>query len=164
MEKKPEPLRDRKQRMNTSALKKDPRMKKEIRKELEHTVLKKLENLGVKAVGSLSLSLPLSTMDFDHFTVQYVSQLTVISSGFSSLQEQPGLKKKELTSILAKIYSKRDGVASRMPDYWRHREDIASSIHEKMGGEKRGNNFVTEAQSGSRQPVQGVAQNSSTPG
>ncbi|XP_008323532.1 cilium assembly protein DZIP1 isoform X2 [Cynoglossus semilaevis] len=117
VEKKPEPLRDRKQRMNTSALKKDPRMKKEIRKELEHTVLKKLENLGVKA-------------------------------------EQPGLKKKELTSILAKIYSKRDGVASRMPDYWRHREDIASSIHEKMGGEKRGNNFVTEAQSGSRQPVQ----------
>lgn len=48
VEKKPEPAPEKKQRVNSSALKRNPNIKKEMRPELEQAVLKKLENLGIK--------------------------------------------------------------------------------------------------------------------
>lgn len=52
MEKKPEPVPEKKQRVSTSALKRNPSIKKEMRPDLEEAVIKKLENLGVKPVSS----------------------------------------------------------------------------------------------------------------
>lgn len=54
MEKKPEPLPEKKQRVNISALKRNPNLKKEMRPELEQAVMEKLENLGVKPVSAHS--------------------------------------------------------------------------------------------------------------
>ncbi|XP_022065084.2 cilium assembly protein DZIP1 isoform X3 [Acanthochromis polyacanthus] len=48
VEKKPEPAPEKKQRVNSSALKRNPNIKKEMRPELEQAVLKKLEKLGIK--------------------------------------------------------------------------------------------------------------------
>ncbi|XP_035799554.1 cilium assembly protein DZIP1 isoform X2 [Amphiprion ocellaris] len=48
VEKKPEPAPEKKQRVNSSALKRNPNIKKEMRPELEQAVIKKLENLGIK--------------------------------------------------------------------------------------------------------------------
>lgn len=50
VEKKPEPVPEKKQRMTTSAVKTNPNMKREIRQELEQAVTQKLEALGVKPV------------------------------------------------------------------------------------------------------------------
>lgn len=52
VEKKPEPVPEKKQRVSTSALKRNPSIKKEMRPDLEEAVIKKLENLGVKPVSS----------------------------------------------------------------------------------------------------------------
>ncbi|XP_018527129.1 cilium assembly protein DZIP1 isoform X3 [Lates calcarifer] len=117
VEKKPEPVPEKKQRATTSALKRNPNIKREMRPELEQAVIKKLENLGVKA-------------------------------------DQSGLKNKELTSMLAKVHSKRESVAKGMPDYWQHWEEIASTVDQKLGGQMRGSNPASESQARSRQSVQ----------
>ncbi|GLD64873.1 zinc finger protein Dzip1-like isoform X1 [Lates japonicus] len=117
VEKKPEPVPEKKQRATTSALKRNPNIKREMRPELEQAVIKKLENLGVKA-------------------------------------DQSGLKNKELTSMLAKVHSKRESVAMGMPDYWQHWEEIASTVEQKLGGQMRGSNPASESQARSRQSVQ----------
>lgn len=52
MEKKPEPVPEKKQRLSTSTLKKNPNIMREMRPELEQAVVTKLENLGVKPVSS----------------------------------------------------------------------------------------------------------------
>lgn len=119
VEKKPEPAPQRKHKVTSSALKRNPSIKKEMRPELEQAVIKKLENLGVKP-------------------------------------DQSGLKNKELTSILAKVHSKRDGVAKSMPDYWHHRDEIASLVEQKLGGQRRGSDPAPESQSRSRHSVQVV--------
>ncbi|XP_071320762.1 cilium assembly protein DZIP1 isoform X2 [Trachinotus anak] len=117
VEKKPEPVAEKKQRMSTSALKRNPSIKKEMRPELEQAVIKKLENLGVKS-------------------------------------DQSGLKTKELTSILAKVNSKRESVAKGMPDYWRHREEIAGTVEQRLGGQRRGSDPAAESHTRSRQSPQ----------
>lgn len=48
VEKKPEPAPEKKPRVNTSALKRNSNIKREIQAELEQALIKKLENLGVK--------------------------------------------------------------------------------------------------------------------
>ncbi|XP_063733846.1 cilium assembly protein DZIP1 isoform X2 [Eleginops maclovinus] len=48
VEKKSEPVPEKKQRVTISALKRNPNIKKEMRPELEQAVMEKLENLGVK--------------------------------------------------------------------------------------------------------------------
>ncbi|XP_063323532.1 cilium assembly protein DZIP1 isoform X2 [Pelmatolapia mariae] len=48
LEKKPEPAPEKKPRVNTSALKRNSNIKREIQAELEQALIKKLENLGVK--------------------------------------------------------------------------------------------------------------------
>nr|XP_020443423.1 zinc finger protein Dzip1-like isoform X4 [Monopterus albus] len=68
--------------------------------------------------------------------------------------DQTGLKNKELTSLLAKLQSKRDSSAKGMPDYWRHREEIASTVEQKLGGQRRGSDPAPESQARSRQSVQ----------
>lgn len=63
MEKKPEPVPEKKQRISPSTLKRNPNIMREMRPELEQAVITKLENLGVKPVSSYSevpLSLALS--------------------------------------------------------------------------------------------------------
>ncbi|XP_023285632.1 zinc finger protein Dzip1-like isoform X1 [Seriola lalandi dorsalis] len=116
VEKKPEPAAE-KQRVTTSALKRNPNIKKEMRPELELAVIKKLENLGIKS-------------------------------------DQSGLKNKELTSIMARVHSKRESIAKGMPDYWRHREDIAGTVEQKLGGQRRGSDPAAESQARSRHSVQ----------
>ncbi|XP_037617986.1 zinc finger protein Dzip1 isoform X2 [Sebastes umbrosus] len=117
VEKKPEPVPEKKPRTPSSALRKNPNIKKEMRPDLEQAVIEKLENLGVKP-------------------------------------DQSGLKDKELSSILARVHSKRESVAKGMPDYWRHREELASSVEQKLGGQRRGSDPAPESQARSRQSVQ----------
>ena len=52
MEKRPEPAPEKRQRATTSALKRNPNIKKEMRPDLEQAVIEKLENLGLKPVSS----------------------------------------------------------------------------------------------------------------
>ncbi|TKS66214.1 Zinc finger protein [Collichthys lucidus] len=68
--------------------------------------------------------------------------------------DQSGLKNKEFTSILAKVHSNRESFARGKPDYWRQREEIASTVDQKLGGERRGSDPVPESQARSRQSVQ----------
>ncbi|XP_027147582.1 cilium assembly protein DZIP1 isoform X4 [Larimichthys crocea] len=68
--------------------------------------------------------------------------------------DQSGLKNKEFTSILAKVHTNRDSFARGKPDYWRQREEIASTVDQKLGGERRGSDPVPESQARSRQSVQ----------
>ncbi|XP_031708196.1 cilium assembly protein DZIP1 isoform X2 [Anarrhichthys ocellatus] len=68
--------------------------------------------------------------------------------------DQSGLKDKELSSILAKVHSKRESVAKGMPDYWRQREEIASTVEQKLGGQRRGSDPAPESQTRSGQSVQ----------
>ncbi|XP_034408371.1 zinc finger protein Dzip1 [Cyclopterus lumpus] len=116
-ERRPEPAPEKKPKVTTSALKRNPNIKKEMRPDLEQAVVEKLENLGVKS-------------------------------------DQSGLKDKELSSILAKVHSKRESIAKGMPDYWRHREEIASTVEQKLGGQRRGSEPAPESQTRSRQSVQ----------
>ncbi|CAG5933585.1 unnamed protein product [Menidia menidia] len=96
-EKKPEPLGEKKQRGTAGVLKiNNPNIKREMRPEIEHTLIRKLESLGVKP-------------------------------------DQSGLKNKELTSVLAKMRSK--SAAKTTPEYWRRREEIASALEQKLGGD-----------------------------
>ncbi|XP_070786515.1 cilium assembly protein DZIP1 [Enoplosus armatus] len=117
VEKKPEPVPERKQRATNSALKRNTNIKRDMRPELEQAVIKKLENLGVKP-------------------------------------DQSGLKNKEFSSIMAKVHSKRESVAKGMPDFWRHREEIAGAAEQKLGAQRRGSDPAPESQARSRQSVQ----------
>ncbi|XP_031147697.1 zinc finger protein Dzip1 isoform X3 [Sander lucioperca] len=117
VEKKAEPVPEKKHRMTTSALKRNPNIKKEMRPDLEQAVIEKLENLGVKP-------------------------------------DQSGLKDKELASILARVHLKRQSIAKGMPEYWRHREEITSTVEQKLGGQRRGSDPAPESQARSRQSVQ----------
>jgi len=71
------------------------------------------------------------------------------------LQDQSGLKDRELSSILAKVHSKRESVAKGLPDYWRRREEIAGAVEQKLGGQRRGSEPAAESQARSRPSVQG---------
>ncbi|KAF3857369.1 hypothetical protein F7725_009228 [Dissostichus mawsoni] len=119
VEKKSEPLPEKKQRVNISALKRNPNLKKEMRPELEQAVMEKLENLGVKP-------------------------------------EQCGLKDKELSSILAKAHSKRESTAKGMPHYWGYREEINSTVEQRVARQRRGSDPAAVSQPRTRQPVQVV--------
>ncbi|XP_047211725.1 cilium assembly protein DZIP1 isoform X2 [Girardinichthys multiradiatus] len=107
----------KRQKVTASAVKKNPSIKKEMRSELERSVIKKLESLGVKP-------------------------------------DQRGLTNQELTSLLAKVHSNQEDAAEAMPEYWRCREEIASFVEQKLGGQKRGNEAASESQARSKQPVQ----------
>ncbi|XP_058479046.1 cilium assembly protein DZIP1 isoform X1 [Solea solea] len=113
VEKKLEPVRERKQNVSSSSLKKDPRMKKEIRQVLEQTLIKRLETLGLKS-------------------------------------DQGGLKKKTFTSCSTKMQSEQDKTAKKMPDYWHHREELANTLEEKMGGQRRGSSPASKSQAAFR--------------
>ncbi|KAM6893944.1 cilium assembly protein DZIP1 [Xenentodon cancila] len=117
VEKKQEPSPEKKQRAAAGALKRNANIKKEMRPELEQSVIRKLESLGVKL-------------------------------------DQNGLKNKELTSVLAKVQSKRESVAKSMPDYWRHREEIVDIVEQKLGGQRRSNSPGAESQARHKQSVQ----------
>ncbi|KAM3585722.1 uncharacterized protein V6R79_025466 [Siganus canaliculatus] len=67
---------------------------------------------------------------------------------------QSVLKNKELTSILARLDSKRETYAKRMPDYRRQRQVIASAVEQKVGSERRGSDPAPVSQSRSRQSAQ----------
>ncbi|XP_061571890.1 cilium assembly protein DZIP1 [Cololabis saira] len=116
VEKKQEPTPERKQRAAAGALKRNASIKKEMRPELEQSVTRKLESLGVKP-------------------------------------DQRGLKNKELTSVLAKLQSKRQSIAKSMPEYWRSREEIFQLVEQKLGGQRRSNGPAAESQARHRQPV-----------
>ncbi|XP_041822058.1 zinc finger protein Dzip1 isoform X2 [Chelmon rostratus] len=68
--------------------------------------------------------------------------------------DQSGLKNRELTSMLAKVHSKREKFAKGKPDYWRQREEIASTVEQKLGSQRRGSDPAPDSQARSRQSVQ----------
>nr|XP_046238017.1 zinc finger protein Dzip1 isoform X2 [Scatophagus argus] len=117
VEKKPEPAPEKKQRVTSSTLKRNTSIKKDMRPDIEQSVIMRLENLGIKP-------------------------------------DQSGLKDKELTSILAKVHSKRESFAKGQPDYWRQREELASTVEQKLGSQRRGSDPAPESQTRSRQSVQ----------
>ncbi|XP_029370134.1 cilium assembly protein DZIP1 isoform X2 [Echeneis naucrates] len=117
VEKKAEPQPEKKQKATIGALKRNPNIKKEMQKELEQSLIQRLDRLGVKS-------------------------------------DQSGLKSKELASLLAKMHSKRDSVTKGMPDYWRQREAIVSTVERKLDSERRGSDSAVESQARSRQSVQ----------
>ncbi|KAM7375240.1 hypothetical protein PAMA_014366 [Pampus argenteus] len=117
VEMKPEPVLEKKQKAVTSAVRRDPNIKREMRLELEQSVMKRLENLGVKP-------------------------------------DQNGLKNKELSSILGKVYLKRESSAKGNPDYRRQREDLSISVEQKLSSQRRGSDPAPESQARSRHSVQ----------
>lgn len=70
-------------------------------------------------------------------------------------QDQSGLKSKELSSILARVQSKRESFAKGVPDYWRQREEISSSVDQRLGTQRRGSDPAPHSQARSRHSVQG---------
>ncbi|XP_028256346.1 cilium assembly protein DZIP1 isoform X2 [Parambassis ranga] len=68
--------------------------------------------------------------------------------------EQNSLKNKELTSILTKLQIEREHNAEAAPDYWHHREEIASTVEERIGRQRRGSDPALDSQARSRLPVQ----------
>lgn len=99
-EPEPEPAPKKKIAVS-SGVKSIGRVRKDIRKEMEQAVIKKLSSLRVDP-------------------------------------EQRGLKSKELTSLLAKVQSKRKSFAKGKPETWRHREMIASLVEHKLFSQRRG--------------------------
>lgn len=90
-------------------------------------------------------------------TLKCLSQKPLLIPSTSS-QDQNGIKNKELSSILAKMHLKRESIAKGMPDYWRHREDLSSSVEQKLGGQRRGSDSAPESEARSRHSVQGAFQ------
>ncbi|XP_073318497.1 cilium assembly protein DZIP1 [Pagrus major] len=113
-ERKPEPAPEKKQR---ATVKRNTSIKKDMRPDMEQSLIRKLEKLGVKP-------------------------------------DQSGLKNKELASILAKVHSDRESFAKGKPSYWRQREEIAGTVAQKLGAQRRGSDPAPESQTRSRQSVQ----------
>lgn len=80
--------------------------------------------------------------------------VTVRMESLGVKPDQSGLKNKELPSILAKAQSKRESFAKGTPEYWRQREEITSTMEQKLGIQRRGSDPALESQGRSRQPVQ----------
>ncbi|XP_037552678.1 zinc finger protein Dzip1 [Nematolebias whitei] len=110
---KPEPSAAK--RTSSSALKRNPNIKREMRPELELSVVKKLESLGIRS-------------------------------------DRSGLKTKELTSLLAKLKSRREAAARTSPDYLSCWEEMMSIVDQKLGVQK--NQAPPYSQTRSKQPVQ----------
>ncbi|XP_024150228.1 zinc finger protein Dzip1 isoform X1 [Oryzias melastigma] len=108
-DRKPEPAAEKKPK---AAAKVGASVKRDVRPELERSVAKKLEALGVTASG---------------------------------------LKSKELASLVTKVRLKRETAAKRMPEYWRHREEIVGMVEKRLGGGRE-----PTAKTRSKQPVQVV--------
>ncbi|CAJ1086980.1 zinc finger protein Dzip1 isoform X2 [Xyrichtys novacula] len=70
--------------------------------------------------------------------------------------DQGGLKNKELTSLLAKMHSNREDYAKGKPDFWSQREEIESTMEDKLGGQRRSSDPALESQTRTRQSVQVV--------
>ncbi|KAG8004590.1 Zinc finger protein Dzip1, partial [Nibea albiflora] len=121
VEKKPEPAPERKTRVTSSVLRRNNSIKKDMRPDIEQAVMLKLENLGVKPVGSQN-AIKCS-----------LTQTIFLKPPCSSAQDQSGLKNKEFTSLLAKVHSNRESFARGKPDYWHQREEIASTMEQKLG-------------------------------
>ncbi|XP_034533809.1 zinc finger protein Dzip1 isoform X2 [Notolabrus celidotus] len=118
VERKPEPVPEKKPRAAASALlKRNTSMNKDMRPNMEEAVIRRLEGLGVKP-------------------------------------DQSGLRGKDLNSLLAKAHTSREDYAKGKPDFWRQREEIASSVEKKLGGQRRGSDPAPEAKTRSRQSVQ----------
>uniref|UniRef100_A0A3Q3F3Q7 DAZ interacting zinc finger protein 1 n=1 Tax=Labrus bergylta TaxID=56723 RepID=A0A3Q3F3Q7_9LABR len=117
VERKPDPVPEKKQRAPSSVLKRNNSIKKDMRPDMEEAVIKRLEGLGVKP-------------------------------------DQSGLRNKELNSILAKMNSTRENFAKGKPDFWRQREEIESTVEQKLGGQRRGSDPAPETQARSKQSVQ----------
>ncbi|XP_075873667.1 cilium assembly protein DZIP1 isoform X2 [Nelusetta ayraudi] len=68
--------------------------------------------------------------------------------------DQDGLRSKELNSLLARVGSKRGGVAKGMPDYWRVREELARSLEQRLSSERRDGHLPAESLNRTRPPAQ----------
>lgn len=62
--------------------------------------------------------------------------------------------------MLAKVHSNRENFAKGKPDYWRQREEIASTVEQKLGSQRRGSDPAPDSQARSRQSVQGESSKS----
>lgn len=145
-EKKVEPAPEKKPRASSSVLKRNNSIKKEMRPHIEQAVVMKLQKLGVRPVSSP----PISSSNR-----KYILKLFVQPSLRVSAQDQGGLKSRELTSILAKVHSRRENVAKGKPEFWRRREEISSTVEQKLGSQRTGSDPAPESQTRSRPTVQG---------
>ncbi|XP_078788850.1 cilium assembly protein DZIP1 isoform X4 [Oryzias latipes] len=64
------------------------------------------------------------------------------------------LKSKELTSVMSKVRAKREMTAKKMPEYWRHHEEILRIVEKKLGVRSGGRDLTAKTRS--KQPVQVV--------
>ncbi|XP_029929778.1 cilium assembly protein DZIP1 isoform X3 [Myripristis murdjan] len=71
---------------------------------------------------------------------------------------QGGLRNKELSSIMVKVRSERESIASEMPDYWHYREEVANTVEQKLRGQRRGSDPAPEPQAKAKHSIQ-VTQN-----
>uniref|UniRef100_UPI0037E82C18 cilium assembly protein DZIP1 isoform X2 n=1 Tax=Semicossyphus pulcher TaxID=241346 RepID=UPI0037E82C18 len=68
--------------------------------------------------------------------------------------DQSGLNSKALNSLLVKVHTNQENYAKEKPGFWRQREEIASTVEQKLGGQRRGSDPAPESQTRSRQSVQ----------
>lgn len=117
-----------------------------MRPDIEQAFVRKLEILGVKSVSSAG--------NF-FFSACFLGALHITASLRWLLQDQDGLRSKELNSLLARVGSKRGSVAKGMPDYWGVREELARSLQQRLSSERRDGHLPAESLNRTRPPAQG---------
>lgn len=143
-EKKPEPVPERK-RVTSSVLKRNNSIKKAMRPDIEQTFVSKLEKLGVKSVSSCRRKKMFCVWErvAHHCFCRWL------------LQDQDGLRNKELNSLLARVGSERGSAAKGMPDFWHVREELARSLEQRLSSEGRDGRLAAESLNRTRPPAQG---------
>ncbi|XP_054650850.1 cilium assembly protein DZIP1 isoform X2 [Dunckerocampus dactyliophorus] len=69
-------------------------------------------------------------------------------------QDQRKLKTKDLKSILANRRMKQQILAKQMPDFWKHRDNICSSVDQKLGLQRKSRNPELQSPGRTRHSVQ----------
>lgn len=135
--------------MTSSVLKRNNSIKKAMRPDIEQAFVRKLEILGVKSVSSAGNFLKRCSQ------LVFLGALPITAYLRWLLQDQDGLRSKELNSLLARVGSKRGSVAKGMPDYWHVREELARSLEQRLTSERRDGNLPAESLNRTRPPAQG---------
>uniref|UniRef100_A0A4W5MLM4 DAZ interacting zinc finger protein 1 n=1 Tax=Hucho hucho TaxID=62062 RepID=A0A4W5MLM4_9TELE len=65
-----------------------------------------------------------------------------------------GLRGSEYSDLMAKVRSERESTARDIPDYWRHREDVAHTLRLRLKDKRTGSDSVPEQRVKPKQPTQ----------
>ncbi|XP_014005983.2 cilium assembly protein DZIP1 isoform X4 [Salmo salar] len=74
-----------------------------------------------------------------------------------SLGVKPGLRGlggSEYSDLMAKLCSERESTAKDIPDYWRHREDVAHTLRLRLKDKRTGSDSAPEQRGKPKQPTQ----------